>query len=280
MGWSMKGILTSALGSLGGAAEDWAKRGIAEDAKIRDEERAAERLRERDEFQEAALDRRADKAATRQEEADFKKRDKDATTVGVLEWEATKAEDGPKLTPGTVKFHDWMQSKLSASGEENLAKNQASMSNLLRDDQRSERQLEGSLANAGAARAQAAASLAATREDRAAQLELKRDELKGRQEKEFNADLLNLGTLKYTDKASGENMSDPRAYNVLRAADGKLEKDFNMTDRQERLSTMVDIAADARDYYSSMRNTKKPVSWEMAMRQSYDTWEKAHRTKK
>jgi len=276
MGWSLGGILGTVAKAVGSTGEEWAKRGIIEDAKIADDERTLTRQKEMVDYNDQVAATRAERTAELQEKTDFKKREKDAATVTALEWSATKDPEGPQLKPGTVKFHDWMASQLSASGEEGLAKNQASMSNLLRDDERSERQLQGVLANAGASRAQAAASLAATREDRASQLDLKREELKGKQDKEYHSDLLNLGTLKYTDKVSGENMSDPRAYSVLRAADGKLEKDYNMTDRQERLNTMVDIAADARDYYASMRNTKAPVSWEMAMRKSYDNWGSKH----
>jgi len=84
----------------------------------------------------------------------------------------------------------------------------------------------------------------------------------------------------YTDKTTGENMTDPRGYSVLRAADTMLEKDHGMSDRQDRLDAMVDINAMARDYYATKQRTKTPETWEMSLRRAYDTWEKQHKKPK
>ena len=165
-----------------------------------------------------------------------------------------------------------MQSQLSASGEEALAKNQADMSKTLRDDVRADKSLEAQMANAAASRAQSAASLGAAREDRLANLDLKREELKGKQDKEHRVDMLKLGTLQKKDKASGEDIADPSGYPVLRKVDATLETTYGMGDRLDRVDAMAQISTNARNYYSQQAVSKKPVSWEIALQKSAADW--------
>lgn len=280
MGWSLTGILGAVGKAVGDTAQEWAHRGIVEDELVRKDARATARAKEMADYQEQIATAREERVLALKEKADLQTRDKNATTVGALEWAATKDPEGPKLQKGTVAFHDWMSSQLSASGEEAMAKNQADMAAKLRDDVRADKSLEAQMANAAASRAQSAASLGAAREDRLANLDLKREELKGKQEKERNSDLMNLGTLKYADKASGETVTDSRGYTVLRAADKMLEKQQGITDPQTRLDTLVDISSMARGYYAERRGSKKPETWEMSMRRAYDTWDENQKAKK
>lgn len=272
MGWSLTGILGAVGKAVGDTAQDWAKRGIIEDERIRSEERSTERAKEMADYQEGLAASREERVAALKEKLDLQKRDKDATTVGALEWAATKDPEGPQLKKGTVAFHDWMQSQLSASGEEGLAKNQADMAKTLRDDVRADKSLEAQMANAAASRAQSAASLGAAREDRLAALELKREELKDKQDKEYRADLLKLGTLQKKDKATGEDVVDPSGYPVLRNIDGMLQKDREIGNHADRRDVLIEVSTNARNYYNQHAVGKKPVSWEESVRRSYDDW--------
>jgi hypothetical protein len=272
MGWSLGGILGAVGKAVGDTAQDWAHRGIIEDEKIASEERATARAKEMADYQEQIATAREERVQALKEKADLQTRDKNATTVGALEWAATKDPEGPKLQKGTVAFHDWMSSQLSASGEEAMAKNQADMAAKLRDDVRADKQLDVSMANAAASRAQSAASLGAAREDRLANLDLKREELKGKQEKEHRADMANLGTLQFKDKASGEDMKDSSGYPVLRKVDATLETTYGMTDRLDRVDAMAQISANARSYYAQQAGSKKPVSWDVALQKSASEW--------
>ncbi|MBK8359354.1 MAG: hypothetical protein IPL15_10385 [Comamonadaceae bacterium] len=272
MGWSLTGILGAVGKAVGDTAQDWAKRGIIEDEKIRSEERSTARAKEMADYQEGLAASREERVLALKEKVDLQKRDKDATTVGALEWAATKDPEGPQLKKGTVAFHDWMQSQLSASGEEGLAKNQADMAAKLRDDVRADRQLDVQMANAAASRAQSAASLGAAREDRLAALDLKREEFKVKEDKEYRADLLKLGTLQKKDKASGEDIVDPSGYSVLRNIDGMLQKDREIGDRADRRDVLIEVSTNARNYYNQHAVGKKPVSWEESVRRSYDDW--------
>ena len=272
MGWSLTGILGAVGKAVGDTAQDWAKRGIIEDEKIRSEERSTARAKEMADYQEGLASAREERVMALKEKVDLQKRDKDATTVGALEWAATKDPEGPQLKKGTVAFHDWMQSQLSASGEEGLAKNQADMAAKLRDDVRADKSLEVQMANAAASRAQSAASLGAAREDRLAALDLKREEFKVKEDKEYRADLLKLGTLQKKDKASGEDITDTSGYAPLRNIDGMLQKDREIGDRADRRDVLIEVSTNARNYYNQHAVGKKPVSWEESVRRSYDDW--------
>ena len=272
MGWSLTGILGAVGKAVGDTAQDWAKRGIIEDERVRSEERGTARAKEMADYQEWLASAREERVMALKEKVDLQKREKDATTVGALEWAATKDPEGPQLKKGTVAFHDWMQSQLSASGEEGLAKNQADMAAKLRDDVRADKSLEAQMANAAASRAQSAASLGAAREDRQAALDLKREELKDKQDKEYRADLLKLGTLQKKDKATGEDVVDPSGYPVLRNIDGMLQKDREIGDRADRRDVLIEVSTNARNYYNQHAVGKKPVSWEESVRRSYDDW--------
>lgn len=272
MGWSLTGILGAVGKAVGDTAQDWAKRGIIEDERIRSEERSTARAKEMADYQEGLAASREERVQALKEKVDLQKREKDATTVGALEWAATKDPEGPKLEKGTVAFHDWMQSQLSASGEEGLAKNQADMAAKLRDDVRADKSLEVQMANAAASRAQSAASLGAAREDRLANLELKREELKSKQERDHRADLSNLGTLKFKDKGTGEDKVEPSAYPVLRSMDATLEKKYGISDRLDRVDVLSAITASARNYYAEHANTKKPVAWDVALQKAATEW--------
>lgn len=272
MGWSLTGILGAVGKAVGDTAQDWAKRGIIEDEKIRSEERSTARAKEMADYQEGLASAREERVMALKEKVDLQKRDKDASTVGALEWAATKDPEGPQLKKGTVAFHEWMRSQLSASGEEGLAKNQADMAKTLRDDVRADKSLEAQMANAAASRAQSAASLGAAREDRLAALDLKREELKGKQEKDHRAEMANLGTLKLKDKATGEDKLDTSGYPVLRKVDAALETTYGMSDRLDRVDAMAQITASARNYYAEHANTKKPVTWDVALQKSASEW--------
>lgn len=272
MGWSLTGILGAVGKAVGDTAQDWAKRGIIEDEKIRSEERSTARAKEMADYQEGLASAREERVMALKEKVDLQKRDKDATTVGALEWAATKDPEGPQLKKGTVAFHDWMQSQLSASGEEGLAKNQADMAAKLRDDVRADRQLDVQMANAAASRAQSAATLGAAREDRLAALDLKREEFKVKEDKEYRADLLKLGTLQKKDKATGEDIVDTSGYAPLRNIDGMLQKDREIGDRADRRDVLIEVSTNARNYYNQHAVGKKPVSWEESVRRSYDDW--------
>jgi len=272
MGWSLTGILGAVGKAVGDTAQDWAHRGIVEDELVRKEERATARAKEMADYQEELASAREERVMALKEKADLQKREKDATTVGALEWAATKDPEGPQLKKGTPAFHEWMSSQLSASGEEALAKNQMDAAKALRDDVRADKSLEAQMANAAASRAQSAASLGAAREDRLANLDLKREELKGKQEKEHRADMANLGTLQFKDKASGEDMKDTSGYPVLRKVDATLETTYGMTDRLDRVDAMAQISANARSYYAQQAGSKKPVSWDVALQKSASEW--------
>ena len=272
MGWSLTGILGAVGKAVGDTAQDWAHRGIIEDEKIRSEERSTARAKEMADYQEGLASAREERVMALKEKVDLQKRDKDATTVGALEWAATKDPEGPQLKKGTVAFHDWMQSQLSASGEEGLAKNQADMAAKLRDDVRADKSLEAQMANAAASRAQSAASLGAAREDRLAALDLKREEFKVKEDKEYRADLLKLGTLQKKDKATGEDIVDTSGYAPLRNIDGMLQKDREIGDRADRRDVLIEVSTNARNYYNQHAVGKKPVSWEESVRRSYDDW--------
>jgi len=272
MGWSLTGILGAVGKAVGDTAQDWAKRGIIEDERIRSEERSTARAKEMADYQEGLASAREERVMALKEKVDLQKREKDATTVGALEWAATKDPEGPQLKKGTVAFHDWMQSQLSASGEEGLAKNQADMAAKLRDDVRADKSLEVQMANAAASRAQSAASLGAAREDRLAARDLRREEFKVKEDKEYRADLLKLGTLQKKDKATGEDIVDPSGYSVLRNIDGMLQKDREIGDRADRRDVLIEVSTNARNYYNQHAVGKKPVSWEESVRRSYDDW--------
>lgn len=272
MGWSLTGILGAVGKAVGDTAQDWARRGIIEDENIRKEERTTARAKEMADYQEGLTASREERVQALKEKVDLRKREKDAAIVGALQWTATKDPEGPKLEKGTVAYHDWMQSQLSASGEEALAKNHADMSKTLRDDVRADKSLEVQMANAAASRAQSAASLGAAREDRLANLDLKREELKDKQDKEYRADLLKLGTLQVKDKAGGEDKVDTDGYRVLRNIDGMLRKDREIGDRADRRDVLIEVSTNARNYYAQHAVGKKPVSWEESVRRSYDDW--------
>ena len=272
MGWSLAGILGAAAKAVGDTGQEWARRGISEEEKIRSEERAMERQKEMADYQDEILGRREERAVELKEKFDLKKREKDATTVGALEWAATEDPEGPKLKKGTPAFHEWMASQLSASGEEALAKNQTDAAKALRDDVRADRSLDAQMANAAASRAQSAASMAAAREDRLANLDLKREELKTKQDKEHRTDMANLGTLKFKDKTTGEDTQDTSGYPVLRKVDSTLETTYGMKDRLDRVDAMAQISANARAYYSQQAVGKKPISWSVALQKSASEW--------
>lgn len=272
MGWSLTGILGAVGKAVGDTAQDWAKRGIIEDEKIRDDERALARQKDLASYQDELTSAREERVQALKERVDLQKREKDATTVGALEWAATEDPEGPKLKKGTPAFHEWMASQLSASGEEALAKNQTDAAKALRDDVRADRQLDVQMANAAASRAQSAASMAAAREDRLASLDLKREELKTKQEKEHRAEMANLGTLKFKDKTTGEDKLDTSGYPVLRKVDATLETTYGMSDRLDRVDAMAQITASARNYYAEHANTKKPVTWDVALQKSASEW--------
>ncbi len=272
MGWSLTGILGAVGRAVGDTAQEWAKSGLLEEAKVRDDERALARQKDLASYQDELTSAREERVQALKERVDLQKREKDATTVGALEWAATEDPEGPKLKKGTPAFHEWMASQLSASGEEALAKNQADMAAKLRDDVRADRQLDVQMANAAASRAQSAATLGAAREDRLAALDLKREELKGKQEKDHRAEMANLGTLKLKDKATGEDKLDTSGYPVLRKVDATLETTYGMSDRLDRVDAMAQITASARNYYAEHANTKKPVTWDVALQKSASEW--------
>jgi hypothetical protein len=272
MGWSLAGILGAAAKAVGDTGQEWARRGIIEEEKIRSEERAMERQKELADYQDEILGRREERTVELKEKFDLKKRDKDATTVGALEWAATEDPEGPKLKKGTPAFHEWMASQLSASGEEGLAKNQTDAAKALRDDVRADRSLDAQMANAAASRAQSAASMAAAREDRLAALNMKREELKAKQDKEHRIDMMNLGTLKFKNKATGEDKLDPSGYPVLRDVDAKLQTKYGMSSQLDRVDAMSEITANARNYFTQQANTKKPVGWDIALQKSATEW--------
>ena len=120
MGWSMKGILTSALGSLGGAAEDWAKRGIAEDAKIRDQERVDAMVEARenrqDALQRARTEAASDYAEAKANRIEERKREEQKTILA--EGAAGAAADN--LTPGTPAYNRYMGDYLNQQGHSDL----------------------------------------------------------------------------------------------------------------------------------------------------------------
>ena len=272
MGWSLTGILGAVGKAVGDTAQDWAKRGIIEDERIRSEERSTARAKEMADYQEGLASAREERVMALKEKVDLQKREKDATTVGALEWAATKDPEGPQLKKGTVAFHEWMQSQLSASGEEGLVKNHADMAKALRDDVRADKSLEAQMANAAASRAQSAASLGAAREDRLAALDQRREEFKVKEDKEYRADLLKLGTLQKKDKASGEDITDTSGYAPLRNIDTMLQKDREIGDRADRRDVLIEVSTNARNYYNQHAVGKKPVSWEESVRRSYDDW--------
>ena len=120
MGWSMKGILTSALGSLGGAAENWASRGIAEDAKIRDQERV-DAIAEARENRQDALQRARTEAASDYAEAKanrIEERKREAQKTILAEGAAGAAADN--LTPGTPAYNRYMGDYLNQQGHSDL----------------------------------------------------------------------------------------------------------------------------------------------------------------
>ena len=272
MGWSLTGILGAVGRAVGDTAQEWAKSGLLEEAKVRDDERALARQKDLASYQDELTSAREERVQALKERVDLQKREKDATTVGALEWAATEDPEGPKLKKGTPEFHEWMASQLSASGEEALAKNQTDAAKALRDDVRADRQLDVQIANAAASRAQSAASMTAAREDRLASLDLKREELKAKQEKEHRTDMANLGTLKFKDKATGEDKLDPSGYPVLRDVDAKLQTKYGMTNSLDRIDAMSEITANARNYFSQLANTKTPVSWDVALQKSAVEW--------
>lgn len=272
MGWSLTGILGAVGRAVGDTAQEWAKSGLLEEAKVRDDERALARQKDLASYQDELTSAREERVQAMKEKVDLQKREKDAATVGAIEWAATEDPEGPKLKKGTPAFHEWMASQLSASGEEALAKNQTDAAKALRDDVRADRQLDVQIANAAASRAQSAASMTAAREDRLASLDLKREELKAKQEKEHRTDMANLGTLKFKDKATGEDMQDTSGYPVLRKVDSTLETTYGMKDRLDRVDAMAQISANARTYYSQQVVGKKPVSWSVALQKSASEW--------
>lgn len=265
MGWSMNGILAGALGGLGKGMSDWAGREIADEKKIAEEARLVERQKEMARYQdEIAGNRDVSRAELAQKMADkseVSKRESMATNM--TEVNSHNAELG--LKKGSK---EWMQEGakfLLESGRPDEAK-------IFLEQYKSERDYDARLAEVAARRADRNAQSADAESNRAATLELRKEEREAANQKEHYAQVAALGTYKFKNKATGDDDVDYGGVAPLRTFDAALGKMGRS--REDRLTAIAKVRSDADNYHAKLAETKgaKPLTREQVMRMAVDQY--------
>ena len=148
MGWSLTGILGAVGKAVGDTAQDWAKRGIIEDERIRSEERSTARAKEMADYQDELLANREARKEELAEKKAGKERESLAENNQIIEREAR--DQGIK--PGTQEFFKFGAQFALDSGRPELAKHYSEQWDKLRDDDWKREQAALSRANSAAIR--------------------------------------------------------------------------------------------------------------------------------
>lgn len=265
MGWSMNGILAGALGGLGKGMSDWAGREIADEKKIAEEGRLVERQKEMARFNdEIAGNRDVSRAELAQKMADKSEVGKrESMAANMKEVDAHNTELG--LKKGSK---GWMQEGakfLLDSGRPEEAK-------LFLEQYKSERDYDARLAEVAARRADRNAQSADSASNRAATLELRKEEREAASQKEHYAQVASLGTYKFKNKATGDDDVDYGGVAPLRTFDAALGKMGRS--REDRLTAIAKVRSDADNYHAKLAETKgaKPLTREQVMRMAVDQY--------
>ena len=154
MGWSLTGILGAVGKAVGDTAQDWAKRGIIEDERVRSEERATARAKEMADYQDEIAARREERKDELAEKKTAKERESFAENNQIIEREAADR----KIKPGTQEFFKFGAQFALDSGRPDLAKHYSEQWDKLRDDDWKREQDTLSRANTAAIRGAAASA--------------------------------------------------------------------------------------------------------------------------
>jgi hypothetical protein len=130
MGWSLAGILGAAAKAVGDTGQEWARRGIIEEEKIRSEERAMERQKELANYQDEILAAREARRDELAEKKLAKERESLAENNQIIEREAADRN----IKPGTQEFFKFGAQFALDSGRPDLAKHYSDQWDKLRDD--------------------------------------------------------------------------------------------------------------------------------------------------